>query len=43
MQTLQPSPRLTPDRQLWQGNNQFYNVLPWVLVATVVVTLMIQV
>ena len=26
-----------------QGQNQFYNVLPWVLVATVVVTLMIQV
>jgi len=25
-----------------QGQNQFYNVLPWVLVATVVVTLMIQ-
>ena len=25
-----------------QGQNQFYNVLPWVLVATVVITLMIQ-
>jgi len=26
-----------------QGENQFYNILPWVLVGTVVVTLMIQV